>query len=794
MIVGMDFGTTNSGMSVYDGEQLHLLPLDPANNNPHVVRTALYITNQKRVYLGRGAIEAYYAQNLNRKVKFEPVWVGEVVMTYAELPEFVRDVYIDKDVLSPGRLFLSFKTSLSASNYFGTTVGADFYFIEDIAGLYLYITKKRAEAWLGQEVKRIVLGRPVRFSFDTQADALAQQRLLNAAFRAGYEEVYFQYEPIAAAYFYETALDHEQNVLVFDFGGGTLDMSIVRLGNPARREILATGGVPIAGDIFDQKLVRAKLPSHFGENSQYKDEYGSTHPMPSQYYEAFANWQSILELNTPYHLKTLEHIAQGSTERRRIRALINLISSSYGLKLFDEVEAIKRELSRSLNALIRLEGPGFQITQLVTRVEFERMIQQERDAIETMLDEVVQRSGLRYDQIDAVIRTGGSSQIPVFIQMLQNRFGAEKVKSIDTFSSVTSGLGILAHQIESGAMLGPAFQREGWNYGGHLRVPDKKKGVPAVDLTLIQRLVDLQEKGQEARVTPESGLVALTLQQEITTLLQDIEEGPLDFLAADDYLPGSLVAANADQKLLLMTSDYRFLLKTPQELAEMQAMGLRLVQTDSLHVDAFGEEFISGILPLDTLQEAKNLILFSTSGQAKLMRADTILPSLDQPTPFRVERLPGYPAALVGVDDGGTILVSSMAGNLLRITPEMVANRAGGKFVKVSSEDRVSSAVYLPEPIDLVLINDKGRAKMMRSNTIPLSMQLAAGQKMIAGKLRGLVVTRREANWMAVTSQRVVPLDLPQSDEVVPALRLKKGEEVLGLFDACRVTALATQR
>src|SRR5512145_2766244 len=158
MIVGMDFGTTNSGMAVYDGNHLDVLPLDPANSNPRVARTALYITNQKRVYIGRDAIDKYYGQNLNRKVKFESVWVGEVTMSFAELPEFVRDVHIEKDVLAPGRLFLSFKTSLSASHYFGTAVGTDFYFIEDIAALYLYVTKRRAERHLGQEIKRIVLG------------------------------------------------------------------------------------------------------------------------------------------------------------------------------------------------------------------------------------------------------------------------------------------------------------------------------------------------------------------------------------------------------------------------------------------------------------------------------------------------------------------------------------------------------------------------------------------------------------------------------------------------------------
>ena len=202
MIVGMDFGTTNSGMSVYDGRNLQLIPLDSANANPHIARTALYITNRRRIYTGREAIEKYYEQNINRQVKYQRVWVGEITLSFAELPEFVRDVSVEKDVLAPGRLFLSFKTGLKSPNYLGTTVGSEFYFLEDIVSLYLYSARQQAEAYLQTDLSQIVLGRPVHFSTDPEEDKLAEQRLVHAAFQAGYQEVYLQYEPIAAATFF----------------------------------------------------------------------------------------------------------------------------------------------------------------------------------------------------------------------------------------------------------------------------------------------------------------------------------------------------------------------------------------------------------------------------------------------------------------------------------------------------------------------------------------------------------------------------------------------------------------
>src|SRR5690606_28752745 len=99
-MISMDFGTTNSGIAAYDGQRLELIPIDPANQNATVARTALYITNDRQVHIGRNAIDTYYEQNLNRPVKVERVRVGEITLTFAELPSFVRDVYIDKDIYS----------------------------------------------------------------------------------------------------------------------------------------------------------------------------------------------------------------------------------------------------------------------------------------------------------------------------------------------------------------------------------------------------------------------------------------------------------------------------------------------------------------------------------------------------------------------------------------------------------------------------------------------------------------------------------------------------------------------
>ncbi|MBI5960582.1 MAG: Hsp70 family protein [Chloroflexi bacterium] len=805
MIVGMDFGTTNSGMSYYDGRKLALIPLDPASENPLVTRTALYITNQKRVYMGRGAINTYYEQNLNRKVKYQRVWVGEVTMTFAELPEFVRDLYIDKDVLSPGRLFVSFKTSLRSPEYIGTVVGTHFYFIEDIVALYLYLTKRRAEEYLKTELSRIVLGRPVRFSTDPQQDSLAAQRLTHAAFRAGYEEVYLQYEPIAAAYYYESGINRPENVMIFDFGGGTLDISIARLGDPKNREILANGGIPIAGDVFDQKLVRAKLPQHFGEGSSYRADNGTPRPVPIHYYDSFGDWQEMLELNKPHMLDVLRHLEPTASARRQIRMLIDLISSSYSLRMFDVVEAAKRELSNLKNAVINLEGPGFRVRDLVTRAEFDRLIQEETRAIEDLLDSVIAQAGLAPDQIQAVVRTGGSAQIPVFIEMLQQRFGKDRVRSIDTFSSVTSGLGIIGHNIERGETEARVYRRSEWSAANQVRT-GSRAGIPPVDLDLLKRMVDAQEtRPDEDQSGPR--LLCITTTNDVLASMPLPHDwlNPIDQETADsapvetvislkeiglDHLrSGLMLAALPESKLVLATSEFRLLVKTAQELANLGEMNLNLTDTDSLHTDDFGSETVRALVTWPELHAAQRLALVASSGQVKVMPAEALLHNIDQPQPYQLERMPGYPVALIPADNGGEVVLITSSGGAARIEAQSLI-LGTRRLLKLRQGETVIRAFYLAHPDEILLVVANGHAKRLHTRTLPFATGTdITARTILKHEPRALIVRQPDAALWAVTGRRLcpilfdaAPLDGSPAPRLHPILKLYKGEEILGLI------------
>jgi hypothetical chaperone protein len=289
----------------------------------------------------------------------------------------------------------------------------------------------------------VVLGRPVRFvgGAEQEASQRAEERLRVAAERAGFRQVAFELEPVAAALHYELTIGKSQNILVYDFGGGTLDVTVMRVGRPEERRAFATGGVGVAGDVFDRRIVQGVLLDHFGRDSTWGED---PVPFPSHYAEALLNWQTILELHRPETLHFLRQAQATGSHPARIRALESLVVNDEGMRLFDEVERAKMALSTARFALVRLEGEEINIWQPLTRSQFEALIAEETGRIEGCVLDTLDRSGLEVGEIDAVVRTGGSAQIPSFIEMLGRLFGPEKVVLSDLFSGVTAGLAIRA--------------------------------------------------------------------------------------------------------------------------------------------------------------------------------------------------------------------------------------------------------------------------------------------------------------------------------------------------------------
>jgi hypothetical chaperone protein len=259
MRIGMDFGTTNSGIATFDGATINVIRLDPVAESD-TMRSVLYITRDHELHLGQEAINLYNAQNINRERRMVQKKVGRVEMLFAEIGVVATDVHVMVDELEPGRLLRSLKTGL-ALNYTGTRIFDRAYTLEEMIALYLRASRERASTILNQDITEVVLGRPVHFvGAETDADdQRAESRLRHAAQLAGFKHIEFEFEPVAAALHYAQSVRTPQNILVYDFGGGTLDLTVMHIAPGHAPEILSIGGLGIAGDRFDQRVVEHRL-------------------------------------------------------------------------------------------------------------------------------------------------------------------------------------------------------------------------------------------------------------------------------------------------------------------------------------------------------------------------------------------------------------------------------------------------------------------------------------------------------------------------------------------------------
>ena len=435
--VGIDFGTSNSGVAVYDGRRVQLLPVDPKNVLPEVIKTVLYITRDYRPSIGQEALEHYYRDNVNRQRRYVKQWAGEIDVYGADM-HYVRDIFVYVDELKPGRLLQYLKTALRKEKYEGTQIFERYYTVGDLAKTYLSLLKQRAEDVLGEPIEAVTLGRPVKFSEFPEQDHKAQETLRQAAQEAGFKEVDFELEPIAAALDYEQSISKPQNVIIFDFGGGTLDIAVMRLGDSRNRKVYASGGVDIAGSDFDRAIIEKRMLSHFG--------YGRVkhHPEIIEMIYAIPDWMALPELGTPINKNILDKAIQAGTAPIQLKALQGLIYNDLAFTFYNRVEAGKIALSSDGATIISLEDKDIALWELYTRHQFETDIYHYLVDVEKVLLDTIAKSGLEPDEIDAIVKTGGSSSIPLFTEMLVRLFGKEKVKQSSSFTSVVAGLAIKA--------------------------------------------------------------------------------------------------------------------------------------------------------------------------------------------------------------------------------------------------------------------------------------------------------------------------------------------------------------
>lgn len=446
MRYGLDFGTSNCAIAIQRQGRVELIPIDPAAPNANTVRTVLWLDRQGSASIGEAAVASFVAGNVGRLIVKSRVAYNQTIMT-----EFGEEyIQFDADTEIPGRFFQAIKSVLADPDYAGTDVFGTPYTLESLVGAVLRLIKARGDAYLGQEVDGVVLGRPVRFSIDDENDAMAEERLRLGAELAGFRDISFAYEPLGAAYHYESTLDREQLALVFDFGGGTLDLSLVRLG-PSRRgradradDILAVAGVLLGGNTFNEDVMEKRLMRHFGQNATWVSARGDRLPMPAYIYAQLRRWYTISLLHERDIMAFLRDMQRRVEEPRQIEALICLVSKNYGWDLFQMIEDAKCALSTARHTRLTFVQEAIAIMELLTRTAYETIIATHFPDIDQAIDRILADAGIQAADVDVVLRTGGTSLTPSIQALLERRFGPSAIREQDVFTSVVSGLAVAA--------------------------------------------------------------------------------------------------------------------------------------------------------------------------------------------------------------------------------------------------------------------------------------------------------------------------------------------------------------
>jgi len=409
----IDFGTSNSAVALPRGEPMMLAPVEGAHTT---LPTAVFFnTDEHTRAFGRAALAEYIDGFDGRLMRSLKSILG------SPLAETVTD-------LGDG----------SAIKY------------TEVIGIFVAYLKRQAEACAGVSIERAVLGRPVFFvDDDPRADQLAERQLAAAAQAAGLKEIHFQYEPIAAAFDYESRLSGEALVLVADIGGGTSDFSLVRVGPDRMRrierkdDVLAHHGVHVAGTDFDRRVELETILVELG----YRSLDPEGRELPNRIYFDLATWHLINTVYTGKRVGELALMRHLFLNVRHHERLMRVVERRLGHALAGRAEEAKIGVAAGGQTSIDLDEVE---TDLRIAFDEAQLVDAGADEVRRIADaarETARAAGVAPGQIDAVYFTGGSTGLHFLTNALCAVFPDARPVFGDRLASVAAGLGIHAQRL-----------------------------------------------------------------------------------------------------------------------------------------------------------------------------------------------------------------------------------------------------------------------------------------------------------------------------------------------------------
>jgi hypothetical chaperone protein len=441
--IGIDFGTTNSSVArALSGGEVQVAQFPFAGGLTDAYRSLLYLEQAREKHAA--TIKS---------------WTG---------PEGIER-YLSAE--AKGRLIQSLKSFLSSRSLQSTDVFGRRMRLEDLIARILRDLREKAQVQFEAPVQAAVVGRPVRFVGADKDDdnAFAEHRLAQAFRLAGYESVTFELEPVAAAHHYESTLDHDELILIGDFGGGTSDFSLLHVGPGVRKrgrvpeDILGNTGIGLAGDAFDAKIVRNLVSPKLGKGSSARSMNKILPAIPNWVYAKLERWHHLSFLRTNAVMNMLYSSRATAFEPEKIEALIHLIKEDLGYSLHRAVQKVKCDLSEGPVATFEFSDGVIEVDAVVERTDFEEWIADELAQIESCVDSLMNCSGIQPADVDMVFLTGGSSFVPAVRRIFETRFGAQRIRAGNEFTSVARGLALKATDgPRKSGQVGPnSFQSKG---------------------------------------------------------------------------------------------------------------------------------------------------------------------------------------------------------------------------------------------------------------------------------------------------------------------------------------------
>lgn len=404
---GIDFGTSNSSIAISSASHQPTL-VELEGDKFTIPSTIFYGQESAHPIFGRQAVAAY---------------------TNGYEGRFMRSL---KRVLG---------TDLMSA---GTQINDKSVKFENILARFLKHLKQQAENNVQQEIKHVVMGRPVHFrDGDQQGDIRAEQELQKVAQMAGFEHIVFQFEPIAAAYAHEDKISDEKLACVVDIGGGTSDFSIIRLGvklkNKINRsdDILASSGVRIGGNDFDKALCIKSFMPVFGLGTTYG---AKTLPVPTSQYYDLAEWSKVNSVYNYKNFKIVNEVLADAHQPLKYQRLQELISQEKGHHLLALVEESKIELTETSNLVKKIDFLNDRPQVKTSKADFEKSIASNVTNISQSINECLLQAGVKKEAINLIVLTGGSTEIPFVQSQMCAHFPHAIISGENKLSSVGLGL------------------------------------------------------------------------------------------------------------------------------------------------------------------------------------------------------------------------------------------------------------------------------------------------------------------------------------------------------------------